>query len=905
MDSQKVTIQKDLIFEQLRKTVSALGEQIKLAPTFASNHSAHDVTKTEITPQQLKILLENQDKYGGYKIHASSQSPLDKHLFLVIDYDDHSEGEDTPTVKERRIALHSKFNLPPTFTVKTPTGDGVHEYYLITKDLATEIGKWSQLVGLPQIPSTEIKLGLPTLRTGFPGPGTYRDGGYYTILEEIKPVKISEEFSRFLLSKRLKEKEEFAIPTGITSETDSSINVANAQSYINEATLPYLLKQKPPCYGAEDSRNKKLYSLAMECFRRNLSIDMASSLLEPINTNLRIFSSALDEDEFDATIKSAWDNVQQNKLYHSKAIDPDLEPFKKDEYGQKVMSYESYRKKAELLCKYSKDVIMNDERLKKLFFELIIMHGSTYYIPHIATKEMVDEECARQLKDAAELGTTISVDSVAKLLSETTLHWTALNVADINAKYKSINLQGKPEIITKCKQFNLLHTDVATNGGLVRSSSPTFNRENIYEKGRFYMIEQAPVRSIKSDSEEYPTPKEFEIIKDMLDRHIRRIVDPNNFEEEKDFLLGRYALLLQKPNTRTENILILRGEQGTGKSAFFNLFRPLFHGSQTKNFDSSSRLENNFTNLAYISHFDDCPIDFDKGIVDKLKNVSTSATQYEEKKGIDAVEVIRPVNISLTTNRDIDNMEVLSGRRWTILNNSEIPDRELIREDVFNTLTRLLENDLRLYKVFATYMQEFDARKFKPNFKSLYQREKCSELSKGHPFIRRLLGVVVNYGYYSPDIRILDEGECIARLDLFDTLRKHKELKGKKREDNIRVTSLFLEIEDKTTKDRIAHFWKKVIPQHDKQLTSKISGKSGFTYLSPTIQDLIKIIAVFMYDSIDASAIESVINKYKLEPHWNWKVGDEMLIPEGSTLGDIDPFAYIDPDEIEDEDDDF
>ena len=29
----------------------------------------------------------------------------------------------------------------------------------------------------------------------------------------------------------------------------SSVNVANAQSYISEVTLPYILKQKPPCFG--------------------------------------------------------------------------------------------------------------------------------------------------------------------------------------------------------------------------------------------------------------------------------------------------------------------------------------------------------------------------------------------------------------------------------------------------------------------------------------------------------------------------------------------------------------------------------------------------------------------------------------------------------------------------------
>lgn len=897
-----MSVQKDLLFEQLDKTVSALGEQIKLAPVYSDNHKAHDPTKTDSTPDRIKTLVQNKQEYGGYKIQANSSSVLDDHLFLVIDYDDHRKDENTPSVPQRRIALHKQFNLPPTFSVKTPSGAGIHEYFLIPKDAALTIGTWSQYIGLPHLPDVEIKLGLPHLGSGFPGPGTHRDGAHYIIEEERELAKVSDEFIGFLLAKRQKQKEEFTIPTGTTSDTDSDQNIRNAQDYIRDATLPYLTKKKPLCGGPDDGRNNRLYGLAMECFRRNLSIEMTQDLLVPVNNNPKIFLLPLEDDELDAIIKSAYRNTQENKLYHSKAVDPELELFKKDEYGQKTMSYASYVKKTELLSKYSKDVIMNDERLRRIFCELVIMCGNQYYIPRKFTEEMVIEEIENQLKDANDFGTTINVDAVSKRIGDAALSFNVLIPAEFNAKYKVLNANNRLEPLTKQREFERLHVDVDPTN-LIPAIVPVFKRENIYERKRFYLVEQASAQPIDKNSPEYPTEREFNTVKELLDKHIRRLVDPNNFEQERDFLLGRYALLLQKPNTRTENILILRGEQGTGKSAFFNIFRPLFHSSQTKNFDSGSRLEDSFTTLAYISHFDDCQIDFNVDTIAKLKNISTSATQYVNKKGVDAVEVIRPVNISITTNNDIENLEALSGRRWTILNNSEIPDRELVRQSVSNTYKMLIENNFRLYKVFATYMQEFPANKFKSNFKSAYQQEKCSEMSKGHPFVRRLLGIIVNYGYYSPTIRVLNEDELITRLDLFDLLIKHKPLKSTK---EVRGPSFFLEIEDRNTKERSKNFWKKVIPQRDIQKVAKISGKTGYTYESPTIQDLIKMIAVFMYDSLDTIAIDSVIKRYKLEPHWNWKMGDEMFIPEGVSLGDIDPFVYMDPDDIDgDDEDDF
>lgn len=906
MENQKIVIEKDLLFGQLQKTIDLLGDQIKVVPVYVNNHSAHDVTKTEVTPQALRLLIENQSKYGGYKIHANSPSPLDTHFFLVVDYDDHTDEDKSISVKERRIALHSKFNLPPTFSVKTPSGEGIHEYYLVPKEVAVEIGKWSQLVGIPQIPATEIKIGLPHLKTGFPGPGTHREGSYYTIIEERAPAEVSQEFMHFLLAKRLKEKESFSTPAGTETTIDSSVNVANAQSYISEAVLPYILKQKPPCFGAQDSRNNKLYSLAMECFRRNLSKEMTIALLEPVNANPRIFSSSLSEDEVEATIASAFDNTQQNKLHHTKAIDPDLEPYKKDEYGQKIISYESYKKKTELLSKYTKSTILSDSRLFLTFCELVILHKGLYYVPSIQSQKKVIDECERQLKDSAEFGTAISVDAVTKLLSETSLHWQAFKPAEFKDRYQFVDRSNNDRIkpVTSSPVFISHHIDLSENN-LIQTAVSTFPYKNILESENFYMVNQAPITPIpKGELYSQPTDTEIEFVKEMLDRHIRRIVDPNNFEQERDFLLGRYALLLQRPNTRTENILILRGEQGTGKSAFFNLFRPFFHSSQTKNFDSSSRLENNFTNLAYISHFDDSTIDFDERVIDKLKNISTSSTQYEERKGIDAVEVIKPINISLTTNREIENTEVLLGRRWTVLNNSEMPDREAIRKDVFNTFTKLLENNLRLYYVFATYMHQFDATKFKPNFKSVYQRNVGAERAKGENFIKRILGVVVNYGYYSPEIRVFEAGKSTARLDVYDHLLKYKDVK---RDTNkqVRAGTIFKDISNADAKARTISYWKRIAPLSDMNQQAKISHKYGFTLKSPDLKDLITLIAVFMYDSADITAVDSVIAKYGLMDHWNWSEGEEMKIPTGTTLGDIDPFAYMDPDEIEDEDDEF
>ena len=892
--------------EQLQLVIECLGPQTQFTPAYADNHRAHDTTNTHLNSQQLLMRIQESKSLSNYKIHANTPTSLEGHCLLVLDYDDHIQIDSLPTIKQQRIELHRKFSLDPTYTVKTPTGDGVQEYYLIPVDQAQKIGKWSTTLQLPNFPNVEVKLGLPNLKITLPGPGTYvkEKGAYYQVLEKSPPQVVSEELIRHLTELRRTEIESFIPLTGIESELNSPTNITKMRGFLVDKTGPYVSGLKEPI---TVGRNNKLYQLARDCFKYNVSKQIVlDSLMQLLNNDPKVFDYPLEEYEFEATIASAYNSVLESKQHHDKAIDSDLAPYKRDGYGNHTISYLSYLKKTKHLTTYTKDTIMKDERLRSMFSELVIFHSNLYYVPSINDREAVVEECDRQLSDARDFGTTISVDTVAKLLSETSLYWTTYKANEFKEAFQYQNANRKMEPLVRWPNFASLHVDVKPNR-LVKSNASIFNREFIYDTSkRFYMIDVAAIPPLTAD-EPPATPKELTWVENMLNRHIKRVVDPNNFEAERDYLLSRMSLLIQRPNTRTENILVLKGEQGTGKSAFFNLFRPLLHSSQTKNFDSAQRLENNFTNLAYVSHFDDISLDFNETVVNKLKNVATSATQYEEKKGIDAIEVIRPVNISMTTNSDITNTEVLRGRRWTILCNQSIPNREEIRKDVFDTFTRLLENDQRLYRVLATYIHSFNIKLFSPTFKSNWQLNKASEDAKGDAPTARVLSTIVNYGFYPPNkwhvnpIQILKKGELVHSNDLINLFFVGKPSKSDK--SQLRITSIFADAKQKDAKDRARNFLKELAPLTQKGANAKTDGKFGFLRRAPTIQDLIILLTVFLLDSREERSINMIIAKYGLYEHWNW---DGETIPEVENLGSIDPFAYVDLEEFdEDEDEEF
>ena len=893
--------------EQLQLVTDLLGPQTQFVPAYTNNPRSHDSTSTRLNAQQLLLQLENRKEFSNYKIVVDTPTSLEDHCLICIDYDDHDHSQGI-SVSRQRQELHRRFSLDPTYAVKTPTGEGVHEYYLMPIEEAKKINKWHSKLDLPDFRNVEIKIGLPGVKTGYPGPGTYvkEKDAFYQVLEKKPPQVISESLTRHLIELRRHEIETFIPLTGVDPEIDTDINIRNMLALLGEKTASYVAGNKDPIIG---DRNNKIYQLARDCFKYNVSKQIVlDSLSRFVNDSPKVFLFPLDRDEFEATINSAYNSVVEAKQYHDKSVDKNLAPYEKDEYGNHVIEYESYVKKTQFLSGYQIPVILGDERLRSMFCELVVFFENEYYVPSIEPVSYLQERYEEELKNTLELDSIFDAESVIEQLTMTSLNWKKYSPKDFKETFRFVINPKSSTLAPLASWAKFQQLSISLRPfGLHSVYTPIFNKQFIFDGRRFFLAKSPAIRPL-APNEIQPTQAEISKIEKYLHDRLSTIVDPNFYEEESRFVLSRMALLVKKPNIRLENVLVVKGYEGSGKSVFFNLFRPLMHSSLSKFFASLAQaFEGNFGDPAFYTHIDDSATsDINNKVEQSIKNKVTSPTQSVERKGVDTVEETRSINVSMTTNNEITSDQMISGRRWSIINNQVVPDKAKIRNQIREMLIDLYADNFRLYRVLATYIYNYDTSSFTPNYKSHWQLTEKSKFAYGDAPTARLLSVIVNYGFYPPEekggtpIQIIKEGEELHVTDLNRLFFANDKKKAKTR-TRTNIASVFVDSKNLEAKNRIKVEFEKYSP---KIITSKPSKTQPMQYgnhrMSPSIKDLIRLLAVYLYGSAEENLVKLVINEYGLQKHWDW---DGVTMPAEENLGNIDPFAYVDPDEFEDKND--
>ena len=336
----------------------------------------------------------------------------------------------------------------------------------------------------------------------------------------------------------------------------------------------------------------------------------------------------------------------------------------------------------------------------------------------------------------------------------------------------------------------------------------------------------------------------------------------------------------------------------------------MFPRADTKLILSIDELNSNFIQWTRIMHFDDVNINVEQKHMNTLKANITTSRISNEKKFQDRTESVGNINISISTNNEIYDEDLLTGRRWTIFINESVFNIEDVREEVGELFVELLSDNLRLARVLHTMLLNRDVSKFKSNYKTHSQQLLLMKNFKLNEFGIALTNLIANYGYINKDINILTH-DNINKNDLNTVLMQHyfllesapDSIQESANLDNMigfQLKSKFHENPER--KKRILTLFKETF-KPNKKCNSIINNRLNYTdaFKTPNMKDLVKLLAMVMLDSTDTNAIKFVTKMFHFEKQLKW---DKKSKPGIANLGFINAFENPDLEDIFDNEND-
>ena len=873
------------------KITSLLGDQIKFVPT--KTNSVHSLSMKDgnfniLSPEHASIIMRSREDYQNAKIPAASAP--DGYLWIILDYDDKKLTNIVPD-------LATPFNLKPTYTVKTPTGAGRQEWYKISEQDAAKLPKNKYII--PSFPNVEIFIGR---RSGkqlfFVAPGSKKDNGEYVLSNAIECSLISTKFIETLqiqvqaendfLDKNLEPKlHNFSV------EIDSTSNISEFASIIDK--ISSAISFGGESHVAEGGRNQFIYDKACIGFEYNLSSQKVSLILTKMN-NI-VFEEPLEEFEIDTSIQSAYNNIREARKRLERALGTTLKLFEFDDYGHRKVTKDELEAKVVQLSKHRLYARLESEELRTLLCETIIQDISTgvYYVSTMVSPDLYNKEYGKSLiNELKDPDSQIEYQRLLDLKSQSILHWEMKTSKQMNEKFQFFRGNSNKNLIAsrefKRHSFECYVTE--TRG------DPILNDD------RFFHHTESPI-GVAQDV----TKEEKQKVSSLLRRQCRYILDPNNFEKEFNYVLDRYALMLQNPNKKIDNIMVLQGSQGSGKTKLVETFMYMFPVGDVQKVANAELISGRFEKHARVLHIDEIEINNNKDIHNVLKSISTSETQSQEVKYQERKTVTQAVNLSMSTNEDIHDMEILNGRRFTVIVNDEVFLIEDVRRETREILIEYKKNNWRLLEVMHTMLIERDASGFKPDFVTDRQRLAIMEMRKGTDFDKSLLISIMNYGYVSPELCIQVAGENVNRHDLILSFRHYLKLEvSDKYKFNVNMLKISTNennrmdsfINDKHKKS----LYKQLYPDAKSSIKSKFGSTIGFTWSNvvPSMKERIKLLTYCYIGRIDIESIQYIVDEFKLKKQWNW---DEKTKPDVDNLGSINYISDLDFIRTGDNEDDY
>ncbi len=877
-----------------KRITAYLGDQVKFVPSRTDNVHTAKKKNNEYDIQdssQIEITTNNHEHYQNAKV-LSSSAP-EGFSWLIVDYDDKKKTGKIPD-------LSKIFNLKQTFSVKTPTGAGRQDWYLIEDSKAARLP--TNKYKFPEFPQVDILIGHKSTKQLFVAPGSKKNGGEYSLQSAMSPVNISDKLFNALLVQASMQKS--IIDQGLHSNLHSfNTNVDEQQNkrqyleYINNRILEFELGDKV-ALDEGDGRDELLFGYICQGFTYNLSPEIVKEIISAkVIYNSKVIvdtTGEYNEDYLDIKIKSAYAYITEQHRSGERVISKDLELFEEDEYGQRIVNKDILTKKVLHLSKYELRKIVAVEELRSMLCETIVYNQNTgdYYVATILSQKQYDKEYKKSIERENKFNEQINVQQLLSLYSNTVLHWKILKPQHIRELYRKSS--GRNKTIVDWPEF--------VNSFSCNISNYKPDENIVIEDNTFYPETVSPITPIPYDD---VTKEEFDKVKVLLKTHLSRIVDSNNFNEEASWLLDRYSIMLKDPNAKLDNAIILKGSQGSGKTTLIEVLMLLFPRQDTTLILNADSLESRFTQYSRVTHIDDIDVNVDKKIMNHIKALVTTSQVPVEKKFQDTVQTIQTINISMSTNNEIKDEEILFGRRWTIFINDSLFVIEDVAKETRQMFMDLKADDWRLFKVLHTYLLHRDTSKFRSDFKTQAQKQLILEYRMGSDFSKALANMIANYGYISPDHLVVSYNENLNRSDLVVLLTQHynditntKPVESLKFIPGTHLRTLF--DEDFEKRKRIHSVFAELFEDESVKIKSKINDSIPRTWSNkvPNIRCWITLLTVALMDSRSPDMIQHIVKVFHFEDQWHW---DSMSKPDVENLGTINAYDNADFDKLDDD----
>ena len=737
---------KDTTLDQLKKTQFLLGSEAKYRSSRTDNHRVHDKHNL-LNAEQTRLKIANSNEWANYKIDPRS-APQDT-TYIILDYDDHEQGSENPPIdtKELQRQVHDYFDLEPTFTVKTPTGTGFQEWYTIpTSILVNDIKKNAfKEIELPDrtLP-IEVKSCLPDYNVTFEGPGTYRrsNNSYYILENEIAPQSLSHKLVSYLASLSQAERQRTVKRLEMRSRTadlteDSISNVEAAQHNLIKGVNQFLFGIEK----LEAHRNDYLYQRAMDLYTYNLSYERGAEVLKILQNS--VFAEQLEDWEFDATTKSAFERIRDAKREFENSFDHVMQEFPLDDYGFTLVDRELYEARVEHLTSMQQSFMLTNNTNRRAFCETLIKTSDTVYVPVKVSHKMFTKAFAQEYEQF-KLGTNPRFSVLFDLLYKCSLYWKSLPYNEFNNEY-SYTPEGlkNSKKVYSTPEFN----NYANSCNVVQTDPNCARAKYILEHG---VANLGIIKDIAIDPNTITVEEQTEL--DFFHNVFRKALTDESKPKEYEFLLDRIALPLQQPNVNIDNVVAFYGKQGIGKTAFFSFISSLFNLDVVgiyPDFESFTAPHEEMKEMTLIEeiHLTDSPQNMKTW--DKIKAISTSEMQHVNKKFVQSTKIARSINIFTTTNHFPDSLMMLEDRRLTLLyspNPRMGTEIEIAIRRVVKFLFGYPGAELRGLRVLYTDLINRKVKRTSWNYKTHFQKEVCMELNADNKQLQTIMNYVANLG---------------------------------------------------------------------------------------------------------------------------------------------------------------
>lgn len=212
--------------------------------------------------------------------------------------------------------------------------------------------------------------------------------------------------------------------------------------------------------------------------------------------------------------------------------------------------------------------------------------------------------------------------------------------------------------------------------------------------------------------------------------HVKEVIAKDN-DELFEYIINWYSYILQNPAGKTETVLLITGQQGTGKNIFTNVLCELmkkYSNSNITKIDSVvGKFNSSIENMKLIVCNELSSVETNKYLNhDALKAVITEKEAVINEKNMPERLIENVVNLIMVSN-NFNSAKVESGdRRYVVI---EVSDKYKGNFEYFENLCKSFDNDF--YNNLFTFFMKRDISKF--NLRKIpmtQEREDLIEASK-------------------------------------------------------------------------------------------------------------------------------------------------------------------------------